>query len=91
MKSSRRPLLRGLTFQVIAIAVLALTLLLLAITLTSVFRHQQDMQSLVGERDERVVQAAAAAIDSELHHPASNISNLVAMAEVQQDTSAIAT
>lgn len=90
MKSFRRPLFRGLTVQLIAITVLPLTLLLLVITFTSVFRHQQDMRSLVAERDERAVQAAAAALDSELHHRASNIANLVAMAENQGTRSVIA-
>lgn len=90
MKSPRRPLFRGLTVQLIAITVLPLTLLLLAITFTSVFRHQQDMRSLVAERDQRAVQAAAAALDSELHHRASNIANLVAMAENQGNRSVIA-
>lgn len=90
MTISRRPLFRGLTVQLIAITVLPLTLLLLAITFTSVFRHQQDMRSLVAERDERAVQAASAALDSELHHRASNIANLVAMAENQGNRSVIA-
>ena len=82
MKSSRHSLLRGLTVQVLAITVLPLTLLLLFIAFSSVFRHQQDMRSLVGERDERAVQAAAAALDTELHHRASNISSLVEIAEL---------
>ena len=82
MKNSRHSLLRGLTVQVLAITVLPLTLLLLFIAFSSVFRHQQDMRSLVGERDERAVQAAAAALDAELHHRASNISGLVEMVEL---------
>jgi signal transduction histidine kinase len=82
MKKSSRPLFRGLTVQVLAITVLPLTLLLLFIAFSSVFLHQQDMRSLVGERDERAVQAAAAALDAELHHRASNISSLVEMAEL---------
>lgn len=82
MKASHTPLLRGLTVQVFAITVLPLTLLLLIITFTSVFRHQQDMRALVGERDERAVESAAVALDAELHHRAANISNLVALAEI---------
>lgn len=82
MKASRTPLLRGLTVQVFAITVLPLTLLLLIITFTSVFRHQQDMRALVGERDERAVESAAVALEAELHHRAANISNLVALAEI---------
>ena len=91
MKRSRTPLLRGLTVQVLAITVLPLTLLLLFIAFSSVLRHQQDMRALVGERDERAVQSAAAALDAELHHRASNISNLVAIAELTNKPSTITT
>jgi two-component system sensor histidine kinase UhpB len=38
------------------------------------------MRALVGERDERAAQAAAAALASELHHRAANIVHLVALA-----------
>src|SRR6266498_5759756 len=89
MKSPRVPWLRGLTVQLFAITVLPLTLLLLIIAFTSVFRHQQDMRSLVGERDERAVQAAAAALGAELHHRESNISNLVALAELSKQSDII--
>lgn len=91
MKPSHTPVLRGLTVQVFAITVLPLTLLLLIITFTSVFRHQQDMRALVGERDERAIQSAAVALDAELHHRASNISNLIALAEVTNKPTLIST
>jgi signal transduction histidine kinase len=91
MKNIRTSLLRGLTVQLLAITVLPLTLLLLAIAFGSVFLHQQDMRALVGERDERAVQSAAAALDSELHHRAANISNLVALAELSENNSSIST
>src|SRR6266498_4125842 len=91
MKSPRVPWLRGLTVQLFAITVLPLTLLLLIIAFTSVFRHQQDMRALVGERDERAVQSAAIALDAELHHRASNISNLVALAEIKNTPTLIST
>ena len=86
MKKPRAPFLRGLTVQLLAITVLPLTLLLLLIAFGSVSLHQRDMRALVGERDERAVQAAAAAMDSELHHRAANIMNLVALAEASNDT-----
>src|SRR6266498_4068924 len=85
MKSHRVPWLRGLTVQLFAITVLPLTILLLFIAFTSVFRHQRDMRALVGERDERAVQAAAAALASELHHRESNISTLVTLAELSNE------
>jgi signal transduction histidine kinase len=91
MKKSNSPLLRGLTVQLLAITVLPLTLLLLAIVFGSVSLHQQDMRALVGERDERAVQSAAAALDSELHHRAANISNLVVLAELSESHAFIST
>ena len=89
MKKTRTSFLRGLTVQLLAITVLPLTLLLLVIAFGSVALHQQDMRSLVGERDERAVQSAAAALNSELHHRATNISNLVALAELSKNNSSI--
>jgi two-component system sensor histidine kinase UhpB len=89
MKKPRAHFLRGFTVQLLAITVLPLTLLLLLIAFGSVSLHQRDMRDLVGERDERAVQAAAAALASELHHRAASISNLVALAELSDDTSFI--
>jgi signal transduction histidine kinase len=91
MTKPRAPFLRGLTVQLLAITVLPLTLLLLLIVFGSVSLHQQDMRALVGERDERAAQSAAAALDSELHHRAANISNLVALAELSENNSSILT
>src|SRR3990170_5038455 len=70
------PFLRGLTVQLLAITILPLTLLLLLIAFGSVALHQQDMRALVGERDERAVQASAAALESELHHRMATISSM---------------
>ncbi len=91
MNKPRAPFLRGLTVQLLAITVLPLTLLLLLIAFGSVSLHQQDMRALVGQRDERAVQAAAAALASELHHRAASISNLAAFAELSKDNSFIST
>jgi signal transduction histidine kinase len=66
---------RGLT-QLFAFTILPLTLLLLLVAFGSVTLHERDMRALVGERDERAVQSAAAALDSELHHRAATISLL---------------
>lgn len=82
MKKQRTSFLRGLSVQLLAITVLPLTLLLLAIAFGSYILHQQDMRALVGERDERAVRSAAAALASELHHRAAGISSLAALAEV---------
>jgi signal transduction histidine kinase len=91
MKKPRTPFLRGLTVQLLAITVLPLTLLLLVIAFGSVSLHQRDMRTLVGERDERAVQAAAAAFSSELHHRAANIMNLAMLAEASDETISIKT
>jgi signal transduction histidine kinase len=91
MKNPRLSLLRGLTVQLFVVTVLPLTLLLLVIAFGSYFLHQQDMRSLVGTRDERGVQSAAATLAAELHHRAANISNLVVLAELSGDTEAIIT
>ncbi len=91
MKKLRTPFLRGLTVQLLAITVLPLTLLLLLIAFGSVSLHQQDMRALVGERDARAVRSAAAALASELHHRAASISNLVALAQLSNNTASIST
>ncbi|MBI5953656.1 MAG: hypothetical protein HY865_18535 [Chloroflexi bacterium] len=69
------PRWRGLT-QLFAFTILPLTLLLLLVAFGSVTLHERDMRALVGERDERAVQSAAAALDAELHHRAATISLL---------------
>ena len=90
MKKPRVLFLRGLIVQLFATTVLPLTLLLLVIAFGSVYLHEQDMRALVGERDERAVQAAAAALESELHHRAAGIASLVALVELSNDPSFIA-
>lgn len=66
---------RGL-IQLFAVTVLPLSVLLLLVTFGSVSWHEQDMRALVGERDERAAQSAAATLESELHHRAATISLL---------------
>jgi signal transduction histidine kinase len=76
MRKSIFPFWRGFSVQLFAVTVLPLTLLLLVIAFGSVTMHQRDMRALVGERDERAVQAASAALESELHHRMASISGL---------------
>ena len=77
---------RSLT-QLFAFTILPLTLLLLLIAFGSVYMHEKDMRSLVGERDERAVQSAAAALESELHHRAATIALLAnSSEETEQNT-----
>lgn len=78
-------LLRGFTVQLFAITILPLTLLLLLIAFGSVSLHQRDMRALVSERDERAVQSAAAALESELHHRMATISSLATFSSSPDD------
>ncbi len=72
MKVSKRPKFRlklpalGLVLQLFAIILLPLTILLVAITFGSLSIHQQAMRSMVGERDARLVQTAAGALNAQL-------------------------
>lgn len=77
---------RGFRVQLFAVTVLPLTLLLLVIAFGSVTMHQRDMRALVGERDERAVQAATAALESELHHRMASISSLTGFIDASGDT-----
>ncbi len=56
----------GLVFQLFAIILLPLTLLLVAITFGSISIHNQAMRSLVGERDQRAVLIAATALSTQI-------------------------
>ena len=87
MKKSRAapPLLRGLIVQLFAITVLPLTLLLLLIAFGSVSLHQRDMRALVSDRDQRAVQSATAALESELHHRRAKISGLATFANASEN------
>ncbi len=72
---------RSLPLQLYIVTVLPLTVLLLVIAFGSVALHQNDMRALVGERDERAVQSAAATLESELHHRMAAVSNLALLTE----------
>ena len=85
MRKSISPLWRGFSIQLFAVTILPLTLLLLVIAFGSVTMHQKDMRALVGERDERAVQAATAALESELHHRMASISGLSTYAQSSED------
>jgi signal transduction histidine kinase len=91
MKKPGTAFLRGLTVQLFATTVLPLTLLLLVIAFGGVYLHEQDMRSLISERDERAVQAAAATLESELHHRAASITVLAALAELSTEPTLVHT
>ena len=85
MNKKPSPVWRGFSMQLFAVTVLPLTLLLLVIAFVSVTMHQSDMRALVGERDERAVQAATAALEAELHHRMASVSSLAAFADISED------
>jgi signal transduction histidine kinase len=86
VKKRISPVWRGFSVQLFAVTVLPLTLFLLVIAFGSVTMHQRDMRSLVGERDERAVQAATAALESELHHRMASISSLATFADATESS-----
>lgn len=69
---------RGLPLQLFALTVLPLTLLLFGIAFGGLILHQRAMRTMVGERDERAAQAAAAAVTEQLNHRATAVESLAA-------------
>lgn len=59
---------QGLAFQLFSFIVLPSTVLLVAILFGSLTLHERAMRVLVGERDERAVRAASAAVTEQLNH-----------------------
>lgn len=70
----------SLTWQLIFITILPLTVLVLAIAFGSQAIHQNAMRTLVGERDERSVQTAAAALEEQANHRVIAIRSLALLA-----------
>ena len=71
---------RGVTAQLFALVVLPLAILILVIAFGGLSLHRQAMRTLVGERDERAVRAAASAISEQLNHREKAIQNLALLA-----------
>lgn len=67
---------RGLTLQLIFVTILPLTVLLLAITFGSISVHQRAMRTLVGQRDERAVKTAAAALSAQVGQRIASLQDL---------------
>ena len=78
---------RSLTWQFAFITILPLTVLVMVIAFGSLAVHQNAMRSLVGERDERSVRTAAAALEEQVHHrliAVRGLSILVGQADAEQ-------
>jgi len=67
---------RGFNLQMLLITVVPITLLLLLVVFWSQKLHYEAMRAMVGDRDLRTVQAAAASIDRELRHLSSYLQML---------------
>lgn len=72
---------RGLIWQLFVITILPLTVLTVVIAFGSLSIHQNAMRMLVGERDERAVRTAAAALEEQLKHRQDAIRSLSLIAE----------
>ena len=71
---------RSFPLQLFVFIVLPLTILLFIVAFGGLSLHQQAMRSMVGERDQRAIRAAASAISEQLNHRASAVKNLVLQA-----------
>ena len=72
---------RGLIWQLFVITILPLAILTVVIAFGSLTVHQKAMRMLVGERDERAVRTAAAALEEQLKHRQDAIRSLSLLAE----------
>lgn len=71
-----RPLWRGLTMQLFLLLVLPLTIIGLLVIFFSLNLHENAMRTLVGERDQLAIRAAANALAEQLTHRATTLQSL---------------
>ena len=76
---------RGLPFQLFALILLPITVLLSGIAFGSLALHQRAMRTLVGDRDERATRAAATAITEQLNHRAAAVHSMALQATATGD------
>jgi two-component system sensor histidine kinase UhpB len=72
---------RGFIWQLFVITILPLAVLTVVIAFGSLTVHQHAMRALVGERDERAVRTAAAALEEQLQHRQDALLGLAMLAE----------
>jgi len=80
---------RGLIPQIFVLIILPLAALLLIVTFGGVALHKQAMRSLVGQRDERAVNAAASALTEQLNQRISDIRMLATSASGNSSSQAL--
>ncbi|HUF39370.1 MAG TPA: ATP-binding protein [Anaerolineales bacterium] len=71
---------RGVTTQLFALVVLPLSVLTIAIAFGGLSLHRAAMRTMVGERDERAVRAAASALSEQLNHRTKAVRGLALLA-----------
>lgn len=71
---------RGVTTQLFVLIVLPLSFLTVAIAFGGLSLHREAMRTMVGERDERAVRAAASAISEQLNHRTKAVRSLALLA-----------
>jgi len=79
---------QGLPLQLFLAVVLPLTVLLLVVTFGSLRLHHQAMRSLVGDRNLRAVQAAAASLGKEIEHHKALVGLIASTVDSQADAAA---
>jgi len=79
---------KGSTLQLLGVIILPLALLVLVFALGSTWLHQRAMRDMVGERDELAVQAAAGALNTEIHHRTAAVQGLALRASEGSDPAA---
>lgn len=72
---------RGLIWQLLVVTILPLAALTVVIAFGSLAIHQRAMRALVGERDERAVRTAAAALEEQLRHRQDAMRGLATLAD----------
>jgi signal transduction histidine kinase len=80
---------RGLIPQIFVLIILPLVALLLTVTFGGLALHKQAMRSLVGQRDERAVNAAASALTDQLNQRISDIRMLATSASGNSSSQAL--
>ncbi len=72
---------RSLVWQMLFLTILPLTVVVLVVALGSLAVHQNAMRTLVGERDERAVRTAAAALEEQINHRGYAIRSLAVLGD----------
>ncbi len=82
----------GMVLQLFSIILLPLTIILVVITFGSISIHQRAMRTLVGERDERLVNTAATALSAQIENHVNELTSirlLLSKDSTQPDTTTL--